>query len=324
MSLSGQVLAMLSDSQPMSRTAEQILSAIRQATGFNAVGIRLKEGDDFPYHGALGFSLSFLLAEDSLMAYARDGAVCRDADGQVKLECTCGLVLSGKTDPSNPLFTARGSAWTNDARNLLHVPSDQDPRLNPRNRCIHEGFQSVALIPIRGKDQILGLLQINDRRKDCFTPEMIRFFEDLACSFGSALVRQPQELAIRESENNLRTLVDALPESALLLDTVGTILVANVAAAARLGLKPRECIGRSLESFLPALQPPEDGDDWITELVRTRKPAIVEVIPGDPRSRHKAHPVVGPDGSVKRIVMFATELTQPDQAGEKRPRRTAK
>ena len=37
-----------------------------------------------------------------------DGSVCRDRDGNVRLECTCGLVISGKTDPDNPLADDKG------------------------------------------------------------------------------------------------------------------------------------------------------------------------------------------------------------------------
>jgi PAS domain S-box-containing protein len=88
----------------------------------------------------------------------------------------------------------------NDATSLLNLPSEQDPRLHPRNRCIHEGFQSIALIPIRVEREIVGLLQLNDRRKNCFTLEMIRYLEGLAASFGVALLRLKEEQAVRASE----------------------------------------------------------------------------------------------------------------------------
>jgi PAS domain S-box-containing protein len=86
----------------------------------------------------------------------KDGGVCRDKDGNVRLECTCGLVISGKTDPSNPLFTKGGSCWTNDSFPLLDLPSDQDPRLHPRNNCIHQGYASVALIPVFGPVSVMA------------------------------------------------------------------------------------------------------------------------------------------------------------------------
>ena len=129
------------------------------------------------------------------------GDVCRDKDG-MSLECTCGLVLSGKTDPSNSLFTPGGSAWTNDSLPILDLPPNR-PRLHPRNRCIHEGFQSIALIPIRANNEIVGLLQLNDRRKNCFTIETINFLEGLSASIGVALIRKQAEDKINELNASL-------------------------------------------------------------------------------------------------------------------------
>ncbi|TRZ90363.1 GAF domain-containing protein [bacterium] len=88
---------------------------------------------------------------------------------------------------------------------LLDLLPDQDPRLHPRNRCIHEGFHSVALIPIRANQEIVGLLQLNDRKKGCFTLDMINFFEGLGLSIGIALTRQQAEEAVKERTSQLES-----------------------------------------------------------------------------------------------------------------------
>ncbi len=310
LSLSGQLMTILNDTQAMRRRAELILSAIKRETGLSAVGIRLRQGDDFPYHGAEGFSLGFLLSEDSLTAYDRQGEVCRDRNGEVLLECTCGLVLSGRTDPGNPLFTEGGSAWTNDARTLLHVPADQDPRLNPRNRCIHDGYQSVALIPIRVGNEIMGLFQLNDRRKDCFTAGMIRFFEGMASSFGMALLRQRENQAQQERETTLRSLLDAMPQSVLLMDPDGILLAANATLASRLGIPLKDCIGRSIHAALPS-EMAEECEEWIAELLRTRAPAVYETKRNGQRVRHSVNPVQGANGVISQIAVVSTILSEP-------------
>ena len=84
------------------------------------------------------------------------------------------------------------------------MPADQDPRLNPRNRCIHDGFLSVALIPIKSNGEIIGLLQLNDRRRDCLTLGTIRFFERMSSNIGMLLMRKQAEEALRESEASLK------------------------------------------------------------------------------------------------------------------------
>src|ERR1035437_10166827 len=206
--LSTEILGALNEPLGVRDAVERILAAIKRETGFDAVGIRLRSGDDFPYFVQDGFSPDFLLTENTLVARDKNGVPCRDKNGNIRLECTCGLVLSGQTDPANPLFTKDGSFWTNNSLLLLDVPAGQDPRLHPRNRCIHEGYRSVALIPIRVNRDIVGLLQLNDRKKDRFIMEQIHFFEGISASIGVALTRKQQEDALRESEARHRLLFD--------------------------------------------------------------------------------------------------------------------
>ena len=198
--LSAEVLSILHAPAAMDIAINRVLTAIKLGTGFDAVGIRLHRDDDFPYSAQDGFSKEFLLAENTLAARARDGGVCVDENGNVSLECTCGLVISGRTDPTNPLFTPRGSCWTNESFTLLDIPLDMDPRLHPRNRCIHEGFHSVALIPLRADNKIMGILQLNDRRPDRFTPEMISFFEDLGSVIAIAFSRKHAEDEMKKAK----------------------------------------------------------------------------------------------------------------------------
>jgi len=188
-----EVLAILNESLSLRDSIRQVLAAAKSSTGVDAVGIRLQNGDDFPYFDQQGFSADFLLTENTLLERDNSGAVCRDESGNVSLECTCGLVLSGKTDPPNPFFTRGGSAWTNDSFSLLELSAGQDPRNHPRNRCIHAGYASVALVPIRAKSKIVGLLQLNDHRKSLFSLSDIEQLEGIATHIGEALIRRQYE-----------------------------------------------------------------------------------------------------------------------------------
>lgn len=194
------VLVRLNRPSTTTDTIRDVLKMIQNSTGVDAVGIRIRVGDDFPYYTQDGFTESFLRTENSLLARNQEGLCCKNKDGSTCLECTCGLVLSGKTDPANPLFTEQGSFWTNNSLPLLDLPADQDPRLHPRNRCIQDGFRSIALIPLRANDEIMGLLQLNDHRPGLFTLELIRFLEGLATSLAMTLKREQAEEALRESE----------------------------------------------------------------------------------------------------------------------------
>jgi PAS domain S-box-containing protein len=197
--LGREILQILNEPGDFQNSIQRVLTALKARTDFDAVGIRLEDGDDFTYFAQEGFSRDFLLTENTLVERAADGGVCRDKDGNVRLECTCGLVLSGKTDPTNPLFTPGGSCWTNDSATLLDIPSDAEPRFHPRNQCIHNGYASVALIPVRNQGRNVGLIQFNDRRKGCFTLDSVELLEGIASHIGAALMRKHAEENIRAS-----------------------------------------------------------------------------------------------------------------------------
>ena len=191
--MDGEVMQIFLHSEDLQGSIQRTLATLKARTGFDAVGIRLQEGDDFPYFVQEGFPEGFLLTENSLLSRTADGGICRDQEGNACLECTCGLVISGQTDPANPLFTRGGSCWTNDSFTLLGIPPSEDPRHHPRNQCIHHGFASVALIPIRIQERITGLIQLNDRRKGRLALETVEILEGIAEHIGEAIMRKKME-----------------------------------------------------------------------------------------------------------------------------------
>lgn len=252
--LAAEIMGILTDSRPLADSISFILAAIKKESDFDAVGLRLKVDDDYPYFAQSGFPGDFLSRENTLAACDRDGQPRFDENGRRLLECTCGLVISGKTDPANPLFTRGGSFWTNNASLLLDLPADQDPRLHPRNRCIHDGFLSVALIPIRSDGEIIGLLQINDRRKDCFTLKMIRFFERMSANIGIVLMRKQTEDALRESEAFLKRAQEIAHLGSWKLDLINNRLTWSDEVYRIFGLQP-QAFGASYEAFLDHVHP---------------------------------------------------------------------
>ena len=176
-----------------------VTDILKTRIGFDAVGIRFQKGDDFPYLVQNGFSPDFLLTENEICQRSTDGGLCLGKDGSIKLECTCGLVISGKTDPSDSLFTQYGSIWTNNSSSFLDILPDDDPRLHPRNVCVHKGYTSVALVPFRNNDRNIGLIQFCDRRVGRFTGEMIEQLEGIAIHIGELLMRKQAEDELQKS-----------------------------------------------------------------------------------------------------------------------------
>jgi len=242
--MSREILQTLNEPGEMTAAVERVLAILKTQTGFDAVGIRLQDGDDFPYLAHQGFPPDFYLTENTLIGRTVEGGICRDENGAVRLECTCGLVIAGKTDPADPLFTRGGSFWTNDSRPLLELPAALDPRFQPRNQCMHHQYASMALVPIRSKGRIVGLIHCNDRRKGCFTLASIEALEGIASHIGAALMRKQAEETLRAERKQLKDIVEFLPDATLVLDTKGRVIIWNKAMEKMTGIPATEIIGK--------------------------------------------------------------------------------
>ena len=172
------------DSDDMLRRASRF---VRDRLGVDAVGIRLREGEDYPYFVTCGFPPRFVAAESSLVPVDRLGRPLYDPDGRVALECLCGAVLRGRLDPTRSFTTPRGSFWTNSTSALLAETTSEERGGPTRNHCHGAGYESVALVPLSAGAEVLGLIQLNDRLPGRFTPDRIHLVEELAGVLAAAL-----------------------------------------------------------------------------------------------------------------------------------------
>ncbi|AFM23575.1 ATP-binding protein [Desulfomonile tiedjei] len=201
--LAVRILTLLNQQMTARDAIRQVLALVKEFTGFEAVAIRLRQEDDFPYFVTQGFPEEFVEAENSLCDRDEAGEIIRDPAGNPILECMCGNILCGRTDPSFSFFTEGGSFWSCQTTELLATTSDADRQTRTRNRCNASGYESVALIPLRSHGETVGLLQLNDFRKDCFTLDMVTFFEGIGASIGVVLARIKAEEALLRSKEEL-------------------------------------------------------------------------------------------------------------------------
>ena len=195
--------------------------SLQSWSGCEAVGIRLRNGDDYPYYETCGFPPAFVEAENHLCDYGMDGDAIRDHSGNPILECMCGNILQRRFDATKPFFTPNGSFWTNNTTALLASTTEADRQARTRNRCNGEGYESVALIPLRAGEEVFGLLQFNDHRTGRFTPDQITLLERIADNLAIALSRRQTEEALRQSEERYQRITRAIT------DYIYTVKVAN-------------------------------------------------------------------------------------------------
>ena len=269
-----EILQIFNEPGTMQEVVRRVIDRLKTRIGFDAVGLRLQDGEDFPYFIQQGFSEDFLATENSLAARTADGGLCRNKDGSICLECTCGLVISGKTDIANKFFTPGGSCWTNDSFPLPDFPASEDTQMHPRNACVHHGYDSVALLPIRDKARIIGLLQLNDRRKGRFTLAMVELLEGIALQIGEALIRKRTETDLKRERDLWRSLLGNTPDKIYFKDTQSRFVNCSQAMAAQFGVKsPDELVGKTdFDFFGEAHARPAFEDEQ--EIIRTGRPMI--------------------------------------------------
>lgn len=202
--LTAKILISLNNYDDWKQSVKDILSGIKNFTGIEAVAIRLKEDVDFPYFEAMGFPDYFIQAKKYLCRRDIKGEIIYDEKGNPYLECMCGNIVSGRTDPSLPYFTNGGSFYSNNSSRLPAEVTEKGRLFAKCNQCNVEGFESVALIPLYSGKEIIGLLQLNDKRFGLFSLALIEFLEKIGNTIGIAYNRIHNEKKIIESEHNLK------------------------------------------------------------------------------------------------------------------------
>jgi PAS domain S-box-containing protein len=121
------------------------------------------------------------------------------------------------------------------------------------------------------------------------------------------------EAAVRRSQQSLRALFDAVPESLFLMTPAGEIVEGNAGFAARFGRPVADCVGRSLFELVPR-ELAAVRRAWMAEVVRTGASVVHEERWGARWLRHHYSPVPGVGGAVERIVVLAVDITERQQA----------
>ena len=225
--------------------ARNLALYFQHVTGCEAIGIRLRNGDDFPYYETRGFSGEFVQAENRLCPEDEKGQPIRDSADNPALKCMCGNILRGRVDPTKPFFTRYGSFWSSCTSELPAGTTEADRQTRACNRCNGEGYESVALIPLRSQEKILGLFQFNDKRKGLFTLKEIEDLERLADYVALTLTQLNTEKTLHDSEIKYRTLFENMVQGAFYQQADGLLIDANPAALDLFGLTRDEFLKRT-------------------------------------------------------------------------------
>jgi signal transduction histidine kinase/HAMP domain-containing protein len=201
-------LRLLNESTGSGDLIRAAIAFFQEISGCDAVGIRLREGCDYPYISALGFTDEHIQRENLLCDCDEKDLPRLDSAGNPVLACLCGKVITGGFDRSQSFVTERGSFWTNSAKDLISSVTEEDLQTRLRGRCITEGYESVALLALGTGNDRWGLLQLNDKRKERFTPEHIALWERFAQHLSVAWAKFKAEEEVRETKDHLEIRVE--------------------------------------------------------------------------------------------------------------------
>ena len=230
------ILNTLSESRSIDEYLERLVKHLQIYSECNCVGIRLlDEEGNIPYARYTGFSHEFYLSESPL---------CISID-----KCVCVYVVTEAVDTSLPFYTEGGSFYTGSTTGLLSSPVKG--RIGQtRNVCHQYGYESVALIPMKHKGKILGLIHLADEARDKILSEKVQFLEQVGTYIGEAMHTFIAEKALRDSEEHYSALVGSLADAVFQIKE-GVITWCNDTVERIYGYRKEKLIGHEASLLYP-------------------------------------------------------------------------
>jgi PAS domain S-box-containing protein len=216
---------------------DQVVRYLQVWSGCQCLGIRLTDADGWiPYVSWVGFTEGFLETENRL-SLRQDNCLCIRA------------ITQSLQSQDGSLITAQGSFQCGNTRCFMETLT-ADEKSRYRETCMQHGFASLAVIPIRYRETILGAIHLADTREGRISPEKMEFVENIALLVGEAVHRFDIEEELRFSEERYRSLVELSPDG-IAAEQNGVLVFLNSAGAKILNCRqPDEWIGRPITDIV--------------------------------------------------------------------------
>jgi PAS domain S-box-containing protein len=207
------LLALFAQKVSLKEYLEAVLGVLRQWSGCQAIGIRLLAQDrSLPYVVSEGFEPAFLELEQCL-SLQNDRCCCVRAVTQAFEEC------------DRPCLTPGGSfRWDNTGGFFEQLPAEQRARY--KGNCAKFGFASLAVVPLRYHETIVGVIHLADRQPGRFPPAGVEFIESMAPLIGEAVHRFQAEAELSSYRERLE---ERVRQRTLQLEDANRLLQAEIA-----------------------------------------------------------------------------------------------
>ena len=290
---------------------QDIVGLLKSFTGFESVDIRPRVGEG---DAAIGRTESHSPAQSHLTSTKAGKGVDSNPETTPCIECMFTTIISGETDSSLPFFTERGSFWANSRSDCLSAISGKDLH----GQCDDEGYESLALIPLRSDQELIGILELKDPHPNRLDLTMIQFLENIGASIGIAFARKHANEVLRDSEKKYQDLVEKERDIIYTVDDKGTITFANPAVERILGYRAEELIGKNFMALIPKEIHERTGAD-LQSLLKTGE-LIAETVlldkEGRPHTVEHSSITIKKDDKVVGVRGVVRDITERKKAEE--------
>jgi PAS domain S-box-containing protein len=249
---------------PKKASREEYLDAVVQLIQSwckcRCVGIRLLgENGDASYESYTGYSDEFWRSCVSIK----------------RTPCICSRIITGTVEPYDRSFmTQAGSFYCNNTSKFFDSLSETEKTKSPR-LCLNERFLSLAIIPIRYRGEIMGVIHLADEKEGMFLFNEIGLIEHMTPLIGEAVhkfnieneLRKNCEIQ-RETNELLEQMFSNIHVLIAYMDTDFNIIRVNRAFAMADEKEPEALIGKNYFD----LYPDEENKKIFTKVKETGKP----------------------------------------------------
>lgn len=268
-------------------------------------------------------------AERGLLILEHDGSYLIEAEGDVKTG-SIELLEDLEVSQSDKLSQAVFNFAIRTKQNIVQREACEDELFRTDSYIEQKGIRSLLCAPIIHQGQIKGIIYLeNNLTSGAFTDERVEIVRLVASQAAISLEnarlyqalladierRKEIEAELRSSEQMATSLLDALRDSLVLIDTDGIVLSLNTTTSRSLGMEPERIIGATLwDLYTPEVA--ERRRSLVERAIRSvRAIRVVDELEGRV-SDNVIYPVVDPEGRVTRIAILERDITEQRKVAE--------
>lgn len=175
---------------------DAVVDLIQRWGNCRCVGIRILDDEgNIPYKSYLGFDKGCWESENWL-------SVNKD-------NCICVRVITERPELQDaPCMTPAGSFYCDNILQFISELSEQE-RARFRGVCFQTGYKSVAVIPVRYREKVLGAIYLADEMEGMVPFKVVRYLESVSSLIGEAVNRFDVEGKLRRNYD-IQTVINSL------------------------------------------------------------------------------------------------------------------